>query len=584
MSRKLTAGASLAQYKIIDLIGEGGMGAVYEALDESLDRHVAIKTLLSEVAQDPESRKRFFREGKAAAKLRHPHVVEVYGVGIEDEIPYLVMELLNGESFAAMLDRETQIPTERVIDILLPVISALVIAHQEGVIHRDLKPDNIFLQKTRAKTMVPKLLDFGISKVTGAHNSRITHTSSLMGTPYYMSPEQARGGKDIDAQIDQWSMGVILYEALAGERPITGDTVLEILHRIATMPIKPLGVAVPHVSPELAGVVMRALDREPAKRWPSMSALGHALLPFASANTRATWNAAFDKGPSTERPPPPRAELPTDSAEVEVVRPPKRRANEAAETIAASPKNRPDSERPAAVDAMTIVPGSQAAPSPARDERTREIAPLAAPTTPKGPTSSGPVELPTNNRGPIVVGAGAVAIVGVALFLAFGANGTSAERTTSEHGATTRPAPPATAPPTPPATAPPVTAPPVTAPPVTAPPVATYEATLTITPPAATIELDGVSVGTGTWTATLPRDGREHHLRISAEGHQPVELAFTDAPPPSPITLERARRVLRPGGGPGSASGSTPPVTSGTAPDTTMASPQVGANGSFILQ
>ena len=144
----------------------------------------------------------------------------MYGVGIEDEIPYLVMELLAGESFAAMLDRETKLPAERVIEILLPVMSALVIAHQEGVIHRDLKPDNIFLQKTRAKTMVPKLLDFGISKVTGAHNSRITHTSSLMGTPYYMSPEQARGSKDVDAQIDQWSMGVILYESLAGERPI----------------------------------------------------------------------------------------------------------------------------------------------------------------------------------------------------------------------------------------------------------------------------------------------------------------------------------------------------------------------------
>ncbi len=220
VSRKLTAGSSLAQYKIIDLLGEGGMGAVYEALDESLDRHVAIKTLLSEVAQDPESRKRFFREGKAAAKLRHPHVVEVYGVGIEDEIPYLVMELLDGESLAALLDREKKLRSERAIDILVPVMSALVVAHQEGVIHRDLKPDNIFLQKTRAKTVVPKLLDFGISKVTGAHNSRITHTSALMGTPYYMAPEQARGSKEVDPKIDQWAMGVILYESLAGERPI----------------------------------------------------------------------------------------------------------------------------------------------------------------------------------------------------------------------------------------------------------------------------------------------------------------------------------------------------------------------------
>jgi serine/threonine-protein kinase len=294
VSRKLTAGSSLAQYRIVRLLGEGGMGAVYEALDESLDRHVAIKTLLSDVAQDPESRKRFFREGKAAARLRHPHVVEVYGVGIENEIPYLVMELLDGESLAATLDRDKSLAPERAIETLLPVLSALVTAHQEGVIHRDLKPDNIFLQKTRARTVVPKLLDFGISKVTGAQNSRITHTSALMGTPYYMSPEQARGSKDVDARIDQWAMGVILYEALAGERPVQGESVLEILHRIAMMPIRPL--AVPGVPPELASVVMRALERDPARRWPSIAALGHALLPFASAGTRSSWAAAFACG------------------------------------------------------------------------------------------------------------------------------------------------------------------------------------------------------------------------------------------------------------------------------------------------
>ena len=121
MAQKLTAGDSLAQYKIVKLLGEGGMGAVYEAHDESLDRNVAIKTLLSDVAQDPESRRRFFREGKAAAKLRHPHVVEVYGVGIEGEVPYLVMELLDGESLAQLVEREKTLAPERAIDIILPV-------------------------------------------------------------------------------------------------------------------------------------------------------------------------------------------------------------------------------------------------------------------------------------------------------------------------------------------------------------------------------------------------------------------------------------------------------------------------------
>jgi serine/threonine-protein kinase len=618
VSRKLTAGSSLAQYKIVGLLGEGGMGAVYEALDESLDRHVAIKTLLSEVAQDPESRKRFFREGKAAAKLRHPHVVEVYGVGIEDDIPYLVMELLDGESFAAMLDRDKKLSSERVVDILLPVLSALVIAHQEGVIHRDLKPDNIFLQKTRAKTIVPKLLDFGISKVTGAHNSRITHTSSLMGTPYYMSPEQARGGKDVNAQIDQWSMGVILYEALAGERPIQGETVLEILHRIATMPIKPLQVAAPDVPPELAAVVMRALDREPARRWSSISALGHALLPFGSLSTRTTWAAAFDKGSVSERPPPPRAELPSDSAEMSAGRPVVSAAD-ATETLAASPRQRAEQTRARPDDRTRPVQGVAAVPPRTRSSEPR---PESAPTEraaseregraadgvalsggKSAVLATGPIELPAPNRTPLWLGVGAAAIAVVIGAAAFGLGGASAGGTTgapASSSATSEPAPPTSEPAPPPtAEAPPPTAeatPPTTeaTPPTSEPTppatVETYAASLHVSPASASIELDGAAAGMGTWSATLPRDGREHRLVVTAEGYERAELTFTDAPPPAELALERTRRTggSRPGSRTGTQGGSADSTAasqaSSMASETSMGGPQVGANGSFILQ
>ena len=581
MSRKLTAGSKLAQYKIVGLLGEGGMGAVYEALDESLDRHVAIKTLLSEVAQDPESRKRFFREGKAAAKLRHPHVVEVYGVGIEEDIPYLVMELLDGESFAAMLDRDKALAPERVIEILLPVMSALVIAHQEGVIHRDLKPDNIFLQKTRAKTIVPKLLDFGISKVTGAHNSRITHTSALMGTPYYMSPEQARGSKDVDPQIDQWSMGVILYEALAGERPIQGETVLEILHRIATMPIKPLQVAAPDVPPELAAVVMRALDREPARRWSSISALGHALLPFGSSGTRSMWSAAFEKGPVSERPPPPLAELPSDSAEMSAGRA-VLSAADATETLAASPRNRADA-RAGLDDRTRPLPGVIPRAAQPRPVPEAKATVAAVPSEREAPTTAtGPVELPAESRTPLWIGLGATGLALVIGVVAFGLGGASAGGATSEPSTTSQP--PTREPPT---TGEPSTGePPSTSEPPTTTELATFDATLSVTPASASIELDGVVAGTGSWSATLPRDGRAHRLVVTADGYARTELTFTDAPPPRELALER-----RPSGARTSARGATdgaqsPAGTSSMAStsETSMGGPQQGANGSLILE
>jgi len=574
VSRKLTAGDSLAQYKIVKLLGEGGMGAVYEAHDESLDRNVAIKTLLSDVAQDPESRKRFFREGKAAAKLRHPHVVEVYGVGIEGEVPYLVMELLDGESLAQLVEREKTLAAERTVDILLPVLSALVTAHEEGVIHRDLKPDNIFLQRTRAKTVVPKLLDFGISKVTSAHNSRLTHTSALMGTPYYMSPEQARGGKDVSPAVDQWAMGVILYETLSGVRPITGETVLEILHRIATMPLVPLEVVAPTVPPELAKVVMRALDREPAARHATVRALGQALLPFASEGSRTVWTPAFARSGTSERPPPPAPSHHSDAV-----------------TVAVAPRPRPDGGDATVSAEMTAPPAPVSITGSSLGRRTgsgltRNLEPAASDRgAVTGPIAGEPVALPgSSNNGLLAIAVLAVAVAVVGILVAFGAGGEP--RTTAAGASTPGPTTPGSSTGVPAPTSLPEP-PPTVQPPPTTPrpaPLATFEAALSTTPPSSRIELDGELVGSGTWTTTLPRDGRPHRLRVSADGFETTELVFTDSPPPSTVTLSRTSVAGRGPRGTGSRdlgidmAGSSGPSTSG------MAQPAVGANGAPILE
>jgi serine/threonine-protein kinase len=563
LSRRLAPGAKLAQYKIVRLLGEGGMGAVYEALDESLDRHVAIKTLLSEVAQDQESRRRFFREGKAAAKLRHPHVVEVYGVGIEEEVPYLVMELLSGESLASLLDREKKLPTERTVDVLLPVLSALVVAHQEGVIHRDLKPDNIFLQTTRAKTVVPKLLDFGISKVTGMHNSRITHTSALMGTPYYMSPEQARGSKDVDAQIDQWAIGVILYECLAGERPIQGETVLEILHRIATAPIKPLRIAAPEVPDELAAVIMRALEREPDARWPSMVSLARALLPFASPASRATWTAAF-AGPLSDRPPPPPSpsEPPTSEAA-----PPRASASEAVTVAARAPEPQRPSQPVGATTGAARKTGSGI---------TRNLEPQGDPRS-----QTGPIAVPASRTGVVALGAAAVVVALLGIAVAFGGGG-EASATASAASSPTPPSSPEGVPAREPVAQEHAIGEEVT-------PPATFEARIEASPAEASIEIDGVIAARGSWRASLPLDGRPHVARVFAEGYQERRLAFTDAPPPREVVLARLApepTSARPAGSPRSsprAQGTTAPPRTPTSSPASSA-PTLGANAAPILE
>src|SRR5947209_10727305 len=203
---RLAENQLFGKYRIVRLMGEGGMGAVYEAVHPVLKKRFAIKTLLPTVAVQRDARARFLREAEAASRINHPNVVAVLDVGTEGDTPYLVMEFLEGETLDALLARRTVLPVADAVDLMLPVISAVSTAHEHGVIHRDLKPQNIFLSRGPWGEAIPKVLDFGVSKlVDDGEAVALTGTQAMLGTVTYMSPEQARGARGVDARSDQYA-------------------------------------------------------------------------------------------------------------------------------------------------------------------------------------------------------------------------------------------------------------------------------------------------------------------------------------------------------------------------------------------
>jgi serine/threonine-protein kinase len=296
-------GERFGPYEIVRRIGRGGMGAVYEALHVTLRKRVAVKVLLGDAEDDREVRARFLREGEAAARIRHPHVVDVTDVGVHDDNPFLVMEYLDGESLEERLQREGAFDPAALMPVVLPVLSAVAAAHDASVLHRDLKPANIFLARAAGGAATPKVLDFGISKlVDGQHRTGLTGTASMLGTPAYMSPEQLSDSRTVDARSDQYSLGVVLYECLTGRRPFTGESVFNlVLAVVSTTPPRPseLNPALPQ---GLEDVVLRAMHRDPTRRFTSVRALASALLPFADDATRARWEP--DSRDALSLPPP----------------------------------------------------------------------------------------------------------------------------------------------------------------------------------------------------------------------------------------------------------------------------------------
>ncbi len=280
-------------YTIEGEIGRGGMGVVYRARDERLQRRVAVKVLPPELAFQREIRERFTREAQTAARLSHPHIVPIHDVGEGNGLVYFVMGLIEGESLAARIRRRGRLPAEEARRIMKETADALSAAHAVSVIHRDIKPDNILLEGTRGRVIVT---DFGIAKALSATGgSTLTSAGMAIGTPSFMSPEQAAGEREIDGRSDLYSLGIVAYQMLSGELPFSSPTVAGILMKHITEPAPLLHEKFPDVPEDLSLAVARCLEKDPENRWPSADALRRSLESRSVSGYRPTglgWRAA----------------------------------------------------------------------------------------------------------------------------------------------------------------------------------------------------------------------------------------------------------------------------------------------------
>ena len=280
------------RYLIKGILGEGGMGCVYDAEHLGLSRQVAIKVLSPSQAKKRVAVKRFQQEARAAGAIGHPNICEVYDLGqLDDGSPYLVMERLAGQTLAERISKEGGLPFPAVIEILTQVLSGLVAAHDKGIIHRDIKPENIFLARRVGAPPIIKLLDFGVSKMlpefqTSEDALDLTRTGMVMGTPYYMSPEQARGERNLDGRVDVYACGVVLYEAIAGKRPFLAPNYNALLLAIINTNPRPLREVRPSTPPELEAIIQHAMAKNRSDRYASAKLFLRDLQPPAQESSR----------------------------------------------------------------------------------------------------------------------------------------------------------------------------------------------------------------------------------------------------------------------------------------------------------
>ncbi len=261
------------QYEIVRLLGRGGMGAVYLARERALDRAVAIKVLPPEMAADADGSERFRREARTAAKLTHPNIVPLYSVGEAEGMLFFVMGYVRGESLGDRMRREGKLPFDDARRILSQLADALHYAHRQGVIHRDIKPDNVLLEDESGR---PMLTDFGVAKASASGNT-LTVAGAVVGTPHYMSPEQASGERDLDGRSDLYSLGVMGYAMLSGRLPFEGESFRDVMIQHMTRAPTPLRSMVADVPADLDAVITRALMKDAASRWSDGGAFALAL-------------------------------------------------------------------------------------------------------------------------------------------------------------------------------------------------------------------------------------------------------------------------------------------------------------------
>jgi eukaryotic-like serine/threonine-protein kinase len=483
----IPSGALFGKYEVVRLIGSGGMANVYEAVHVAMKKRVALKVLREEMLAIEWASERFVREGEAAARIQHPNVVDIFDVGTHGGLPYLVMERLEGGSLADLLDRERRLDIQPLLQIILPVCAGVSAGHDRGVIHRDLKPENIFLSADGRRRTVPKVLDFGVSRVLNDPTERLTVDTSVLGTPYYMSPEQARGERTIDARTDQYSLGIVIYEAVVGRLPRDNPSILKVIHEVASGSFPPPRVHRPDLPPAFEAVILRAMSREPKDRFESIRAMAAAFLPFASLRTREYWTPEFT----------------------------------AASTITPFPQRRTDAPMMCTPGIESINPSlpaiepAQGAPVPAAhpvaadEQPTIRIAPSQAPPA--------PTVVPLDHvprRTPRTLSVAVVALLAAAVAI----GGPMAWRLGR----------------------------PVAAPAASAPDARTFEVTLRVVPDSARIELDGNPLAPSALPLALPADGTMHTIRVTAPGFETQVVSFRDAAPPAHVELRPSPRQETP--------------------------------------
>ena len=274
-------GAILAgKYRLEGLIGHGGMGSVWAATHLGLDQKVAVKIVSPQYAQVPDIRRRFDVEAKAAARLRSRHVVQVFDNGeLDDGTPYMVMEFLEGESLGRRLQRSGPLPLPECVRTMAHVARALAKAHEQGIVHRDIKPENIYLARSHdEESFVAKVLDFGIAKVAVEGEQSTTRTGALLGTPMFMSPEQARGMRSLDHRTDLFSLGLVAYSMLTGVPPFSSDSYGDLIVQICTQPLPILRATAPWVPNAVEAWFQQACAREPGARFQSAQQMGEAFV------------------------------------------------------------------------------------------------------------------------------------------------------------------------------------------------------------------------------------------------------------------------------------------------------------------
>ncbi len=317
------------RYRLVEQLGSGGFGTIWKADHLVLEAPVAVKLIAPEVAEEEGAVERFLREAKAAAALRSPHVVQILDYGVDAGAPFMVMELLEGETLAQRLRRLGTLGAESTVKIITHVCRAMARAHAAGIVHRDLKPENVFIVDNEGEELA-KVLDFGVAKLdkTFAAGSARTRTGSLLGTPYYMSPEQVQGTKEVDHRSDLWSIGVIAYECLLGRKPFVSDGLGELVLQICVRPLPVPSNASDQLPREFDAWFARALQRDPEQRFQSASeqvtALRESLgvevgeLPASGGEEDLPSVASIASAP-TMRPPKPGEAGAMDAREPDVV-------------------------------------------------------------------------------------------------------------------------------------------------------------------------------------------------------------------------------------------------------------------------